>query len=538
MKMGKAEKNENPESRVLVFMPTGRDAPLVCRTLEEAGIFAVECRDAADLEENINAGAGAVLLAEEGLGDGALDRFAETFRQQPVWSDLPVILFASNPNNSERLLKLVGTCFNTTIVERPIRIAMLVSAVRAALRARTRQYQARDLLNQLEEADRQKDLFLATLSHELRTPLNSMLGWIKMLREKSGNSPELEHGLGVIERSTKAQIKVISDILFVSRAITGKLELEMEEIDLLTVVRAAMDIMRPSSEAKFIELEFSHDAGYQIRGDADRLQQVFLNLISNAIKFTPPDGKISVRLKGKGPNVEIEIADTGQGIKKEFLPYVFERFRQADSSYAREAGGLGLGLAIVHHLVELHGGEIAVKSDGIGCGATFTVSLPVLSAARTKGSPNGPEPEKSRSLPDRSPGEIHVLLVEDDADSREMLEVFFTQVKMKVTAVDSAAKALEAVKKLRPDVLVSDVGLPGEDGYELIRQIRELAPESGGAIPALALTGYASLQDRARAIEAGYQEHMAKPVDIDRLVELVKNLLAGKSVNGAKPEEL
>ena len=525
--MKNAKVSNNLEDRVLVFMPTGRDAPLVCQTLEEAEISAVPCADADDLEKKMSSGTGAVLLAEEALENGTLERLVETFNRQPVWSDIPVVLFASNAHNSEKLLKLVGTRLNATIVERPIRIAMLVSAVRGALRARERQYQARDLLNQLEQADHQKDLFLATLSHELRTPLNSMLGWIKLLRSKSDDSVDFEHGLDVIERNTRAQAKVISDILFVSRVITGKLELELEEIDLLPVVRTAIDIVSPAVEAKNIKLDFSFECGdCQVMGDADRLQQVFLNLLSNAIKFTPPDGRIEVRVTDTDSTVKIEIADSGQGIKAEFLPFVFERFRQADSSYTREAGGLGLGLAIVQHLVKQHGGKVSVKSDGENRGSTFTVTLPVLSVRETNSFPPPSSSEPAEPPSAQSLENVHVLLVEDDADSREMLEVFFKQFDMKVTAVENAGKALKAVKQFQPDILISDVGLPGEDGYKLIRSIRELAPEKGGEIPAVALTGYASLQDRSLAIEAGYQEHMAKPVDIDKLVELVKNLLA------------
>ena len=526
--------NHHLENRVLVLMPTGRDASLVCATLEKADIKAEPCADSHELTEKINAGAGAVLLGEEALAKETLEQISETFDSQPVWSDLPVVLFAGNAKNSERLLELVGARLNATIVERPIRIAMLISAVRGALRARKKQYQTRDLLNQLAESDHQKDLFLATLSHELRTPLNSMLGWIKLLRSKSDVEIDFDHGLDVIERNAKTQSKVISDILFVSRVITGKLELELETVNLLTVVQTAIDIMTPSVEAKKITLQTSFDSNIKpTTGDADRLQQVFLNLISNAIKFTPPYGQITVRVGGDDSNIEVEVADSGKGIKPVFLPYVFERFRQADSSYTREVGGLGLGLAIVQHLVELHGGTVDVKSDGENAGAAFFVTLPVTAKADADDSFDHDLSEQTETSARKLEG-VHVLLVEDDADSREMLKVVFTQYDMKTTAVESAAEALEAVKKIKPDILVSDVGLPGEDGYTLIRKIRQLAPEQSGDIPAIALTGYASSQDRTHALEAGYQEHLAKPVDIEILVELVKNLLNHKSTANQK----
>ena len=280
---------------------------------------------------------------------------------------------------------------------------MLISAVHGALRARERQYQSRNLLNQLAESDHQKDLFLATLSHELRTPLNSMLGWIKLLRSKSDSPIDLTRGLDVIERNARTQSKVISDILFVSRVITGKLELDLETVDLLAITQTAIDIIMPSIEAKHINLQTSFDSHIKpVTGDADRLQQVFLNLLSNAVKFTPPHGKIDVRVTGNDSNIEIEIADSGQGIKPEFIQFVFERFRQADSSYTREVGGLGLGLAIVRHLVELHGGTVDVRSDGENRGAMFTVKIPVSEKIETRNFSHQFSSEPSNRLNARS----------------------------------------------------------------------------------------------------------------------------------------
>jgi CheY-like chemotaxis protein/nitrogen-specific signal transduction histidine kinase len=404
---------------------------------------------------------------------------------------------------------------------------MLISAVRGVLRARERQYQTRDLLNQLEQADHQKDLFLATLSHELRTPLNSMLGWIQMLRGETGKQIDIKYGLDVIERNAKAQSELISDILFVSQVITGKLTLNMETVDLISVVQEAIDVIHPSAEAKKIQLRTLFDShSNQIKGNPDRLQQVFLNLFSNAIKFTPENGRVEVRINRAGSNVEVEISDTGQGIKPEFLPYVFERFRQADNSYTRQFGGLGLGLAIVRHLIEMHGGSVGVESAGENKGATFKIILPVITEQQTQQS-SGQNFGKSiaRSETESLLKGIRVLLVEDNEDSRDMLKIMFEQHGMETIAVDSAAAALSALKQIQPDILVSDVGLPGEDGYELIAKIRQLQPEQGGAIPAVALTGYASLQDRVRAFDVGYQEHLAKPVDIDKLLELVKKLV-------------
>lgn len=515
----------NLENRVLVLMPTGRDAALVCQTLDAAAISAEPCASADELEEKIQSGAGALLVAEEALKNGTLELLVESINAQPIWSDVPVVLFAGNAGNSEKLLELVGTRLNATIVERPIRITMLVSAVRGALRARQRQYQARDLLNQLEQADHQKDLFLATLSHELRTPLNSILGWIQMLNgEESRKHVNEKHALAVIERNARAQSEMITDILFVSRIITGKLTLELESVDLISVVESAIDILRPALDAKEINLQTSFDSNVgEIEGDPVRLQQIFWNLLSNAAKFTPPSGRIEVLVMKRDFDVEIKVSDSGQGIRKEFLPYVFERFRQADNSYTRQVGGLGLGLAIVRHLVELHGGTVSVESAGKGCGATFAVTLP----AAFSGKPEPDSPESDVQTPAEKanmPNGIRVLLVEDDEDSREMLKVVFEQGGIEIFAVDSAAKALESIAQIRPDVLISDIGLPNEDGYELIRRVRLLAPEQGGQTPAVALTGYVSMQDRNLALDGGYQEHLSKPVDIDKLLGLVEKL--------------
>ncbi len=521
--------SEDLENRVLVFMPTGRDAALVCATLEKADVSAQPCTDAKILEKEIAAGAGVVLMAEEGLQNGTLEHLIETFNRQPVWSDLPVVLFAGSANNSEKLLTSIGTRLNATIVERPIRVTMLISAVRAALRARQKQYQTRDLLNRLEESDRQKDLFLATLSHELRTPLNSILGWIQLLRGKA-DTIDANHGLEVIERNAKAQSEIISDILFVSRIITGKLTLNLKPIDLIPVVEEAVEVLLPSVQAKNIHLNVVFDPKIkQIKGDHERLKQVFWNILSNAVKFTPPDGQINVRAFVSGTQIEIEISDSGAGIEPEFLPLIFERFSQADSSYTRKVGGLGLGLAIVRHLVEIHGGEVSVASEGLGRGAAFTVKLPALAAQTADFAANGNSGKSAAPIETSKPTEgIHILLVEDNDDSREMLSVLFAQANLQITAVASAAEALAELERIKPDILISDIGMPDEDGYALIRKVRQFAPEKGGQIPAIALTGYASLQDRAAALKAGYHEHLSKPVDIDELLKLVKNILDEK----------
>lgn len=517
-------------------MPTGRDADLVRARLSAVGISAESCVNSEALLKAMSDGTGAVLLAEEAIESEVLDQLVELLESQPVWSDLPVILFSSHSRNAEFLLDKLGGRINVTIVERPIRITMLISAVRGALRARQRQYQTRDLLAQLEQADHQKDLFLATLSHELRTPLNSILGWIQILRSRKLAPAEIEHALEVIERNAHSQSEMISDILFVSRIITGKLEIKHEPIDISGIIRSVVEMIRPAAEAKSITLSVESDeyAPAPVEGDTERLQQVLLNLLTNAMKFTPDGGRVTLRLKRAGSNISISIEDTGQGINPQFLPYVFERFRQADSTYTRRIGGLGLGLAIVRHLVELHGGHVSAHSAGKDRGSTFTITLPVAGArrpaqttvsARHRGEPF---PEVGSKL-----AGLTALLVEDDKDSREMLTIALTICGVKVISAGSADEALGKVRELRPDVLVSDIGLPGQDGYDLIRKLRSLPSSDGGDIPAIALTGYVSVQDRKLALDAGYQDHLPKPVDTNRLIEL----LAGLVSNGSAPKK-
>ncbi len=506
-------------------MPTGRDADLVRVTLADVGISADTCESSEKLLAAFTESAGAVLIAEEAIRADSLKDFLEALEEQPVWSDLPVLIFSSHGRNAENLLQTLGSRVNVTIIERPIRITMLVSAVRGALRARQRQYQTRDLLLQLEEADRQKDLFLATLSHELRTPLNSIIGWIQILRTRQLDQAAIDRAIEVIERNAKGQSEMISDILFVSRIITGKLEIKHEPVDLGEVISEVVDIIRPSAEAKSLELtmETREYEPAPIEGDSERLQQVFLNLLTNAVKFTPDGGQIGISLRRTGANVLIEIRDSGQGINPEFLPYVFERFRQADSTYTRRIGGLGLGLAIVRHLVDLHGGTVVAHSDGKDRGSVFAIRLPIAESKRFATVNGTQRKEISAEVSSKLKG-MRILLVEDDKDSREMLAMVLSIYGVKVESAETAGEAVEKIKELKPDVLVSDIGLPGEDGYDLIRKVRGLPDRDGGNTPAVALTGYVSVQDRKLALDAGYEDHLPKPVDPNSLLEILVRL--------------
>jgi PAS domain S-box-containing protein len=381
-----------------------------------------------------------------------------------------------------------------------------------------------------EEANRMKDEFLATVSHELRTPLNAIVGWSHMLRTRSFDEATTARALETIERNAKSQAQIVDDILDVSRIITGKLRLNVQPLDLTAIVEAAMDSLRPAAEAKEIHLTAILDPDASpVSGDASRLQQVAWNLLANAVKFTPKNGHIQVRLERVGSQVELIVADTGQGIRADLLPYVFDRFRQGDSTSTRLHGGLGLGLAIVRHLVELHGGRVTAESGGEDCGATFTVKLPLMalhleryeSGRGRTGALSAPPPQEAPDL-----AGIKVLVVDDEPDTRDMLRTMIGQFGAQVKTAASGAEALRVFDEWPPDVIVSDIEMPGEDGYQLIRRIRQLAPERGGMTPAVALTAYARTDDRLRALSAGYQMHVAKPADPVELAVVIASLAA------------
>jgi signal transduction histidine kinase len=377
-----------------------------------------------------------------------------------------------------------------------------------------------------EEANRIKDEFLATLSHELRTPLNAILGWVQVLRTGKLDEAASARALETIERNSRAQAQLIADLLDVSRIITGKLRLDFRPVELPRIIDAVLESVRPAADAKDIQLALSLEPlGSPVLGDSDRLQQVVWNLLSNAIKFTPRGGRVEVRVCEARPNAVLQVSDSGVGIRPDFLPYVFDRFRQADGAVTRTHGGLGLGLSIVRHLVELHGGTVEVESEGEGRGTTFTVRIPLRSGVveeppleRTAASAQG-----VWSLPGLLEG-LHVLVVEDEADTRDLLVMALEQCGAEVSAFGSVPEALESFDRQVPHVLVSDIGVPLEDGYSLIRKVRSREPGRGGDVPAAALTAYARSEDRQRALEAGFQTHLAKPVDPSELIATVARL--------------
>lgn len=367
------------------------------------------------------------------------------------------------------------------------------------------------------EANRIKDQFLATLSHELRTPLNAIIGWSEMLLGGNLNEQETALGLRTIDRNARAQVQLVDDLLDVSRITSGKMRLQLIPVDLVEIAKAAMDVVRPAAVAKKIKLTGEwKGADVFVQGDPDRLQQVAWNLLSNAVKFTPARGRVTVNVEAdENGNGRLIVEDSGVGIPARFLPHVFDRFRQEDGSLTRSAGGLGLGLAIVRHIVELHGGTVAVESAGENKGATFAVELPSVSAQRQAGP--GSEPGSGE---DRLDG-VRVLVTDDQPDDRELLAMILGRQGAEVRTVSNGAEAIGVLQSWKPDVLVSDVAMPGKDGYTLIRNVRELPDHAVAGIPAIAVTAHARLEDRRRALESGFEYHIAKPIDRVRLIDAV-----------------
>ncbi|HEY0136034.1 MAG TPA: ATP-binding protein, partial [Nannocystis sp.] len=376
-----------------------------------------------------------------------------------------------------------------------------------------------------EDASRLRDEFLTTVSHELRTPLTAILGWVQMLRAGSVPPERRERALETVERNARAQAQLIEDLLDVSSILAGKMRLEVESVEVRAVVEAALETVRPSAEAKHVHLQATLAPAAAVMADCQRMQQVVWNLLANAVKFTPAGGHVHVLVERHEVDVEITVADTGKGIPRDFQPHVFERFRQADGATTRAHGGLGLGLSIVRQLVEMHGGTVSVFSEGEGRGATFTVRLPLAA----------PRPRPARVAPGRDPhgpglpappelAGLHVLVVEDEPDTGEMLRNLLEQCGLEVTLADSVATALDRFAERRPDLLLSDIGMPGEDGHVLIQRIRRLPAGHGGDLPAVALTAYARAEDRTRALLAGFDNHVAKPVDPGELLAVLASL--------------
>lgn len=531
------------EMRVLLVPTTARDANAIGKVLQRANIECQACSNLSALCTALGNGAAVVLVSEESLRDGHR-QLAACIASQPVWSDLPVIVLSRAGTESPFLSTLLSSLGNISVLERPVRVTTLLSVVRTAIRARSRQYQSRDHLvereqllaserrarSDAERASRIKDEFLATLSHELRTPLSAVLGWAQILATGATNETDVREGVKIIERNARAQKQIIEDLLDMSRIISGKIRLDVQPVDLAEVVQSAADTVHPAADAKEIRIKLILDplAG-KVSGDPNRLHQILWNLLNNAVKFTPKGGLVQVLLERVNSHLTLSVLDSGEGIDQEFLPYVFDRFRQANASITRKHGGLGLGLAIVKQLVELHGGSIRAMSAGPGLGSSFIVRLPLraIHASVEKGDSVAPYVEPNLhaiELNDVSISGIRVLIVDDEPDARALLKRLLEDKGAVVIVCTSAPEAMDSLKTEKPDVIVSDIGMPHEDGYSFIRRVRKQPHDCGGGIPALALTAYARAEDRVTAIVAGFQHHLTKPVEPAEFIAVVASL--------------
>ena len=391
-----------------------------------------------------------------------------------------------------------------------------------------------------EAATLAKEEFMSVVSHELRTPLNAILGWARMLQSGRTDALIIKKGLETIQRNAAIQTQLIEDLLDFSRIISGKLRLEVGQVNLAAVVRDAIDVVTPAANAKNIRLQTALDSSFEILGDAARLQQILWNLLTNAVKFTPADGRVELRVERFDSRVEITVSDTGQGISAEFLPFVFDRFEQMDKTRTRRNGGLGLGMAITRHIVELHGGTIGVESPGENLGATFTVRLPVTGARTGKISRGSERAERSKIvangnglLPDKAKrlNGIHTLIVDDEADARELITFILAEHGASVTTAATVSEAVEKFHTINPDLIISDIEMPDEDGFSLIEKLLDFNERERKNIPAIALTAHALPSERLEVLSAGYQKHLAKPIEPAELVAVVVKL-AGRNGRG------
>ncbi|MDP3719916.1 MAG: response regulator [Acidobacteriota bacterium] len=448
--------------------------------------------------------------------------------------------------NRQEALRLAQAELEQRIAERTRELASANVALSAEVEERRRIEQERVRLLtreqaarlEAEAANRLKDEFLATLSHELRTPLNAIMGWAHVLNQSTGDRPTVQRAADVIRQNATAQAQMIEDILDVSRIVGGRLVLDARPVQLREVIDDAIDSLAPASAAKNIQIVRRLADGVLVHGDRDRLQQVVWNLVSNALKFTPKGGRIEVELQDADGDAAIRVTDTGIGIASDFLPFVFDRFRQANSSKSRRHSGLGLGMAIVRHLVELHGGTVSAESAGEGKGATFRLRLPrgadLPRVAETAAARVEDRDEEDAAL-EHLHG-VHILIVEDDADSRNVLALLLRKLGALVEAVASAREALDRLTARRPDVLVSDIGMPDEDGYSLIRQVRQMPADLARKLPAIALTAYARRQDAEAALGAGFDCHLPKPVAPAELIRAIKGIVEASNLSSRKPQ--
>jgi signal transduction histidine kinase/ActR/RegA family two-component response regulator len=513
------------ELRLLILAPTLKDATLTSRVLEQEGILCLICPDLATMCERLEQGAGALLLPEEAIGPARPDCLLEALERQPPWSDLPILVLARQGADSAAVAQAMDLLGNVTVVERPTRISALISAVRTALRARQRQYQIREHLDEraraeeaLREADRRKDEFLAILAHELRNPLAPIRNSLHILRATGSGGSGVPEIAEMMERQVNHMVRLVDDLLEVSRITRGKIELRRERIDLATIVQSAVETCRPFIERSDHHLVVSLPAEpITLEVDQVRLAQVLTNLLNNAAKYTDAGGRIELTVRREDPWVTIEVRDSGRGIPGHMLPRVFDLFTQVEDSSERTQGGLGIGLTLAKTLVEMHGGRIEAHSEGPGRGSRFVVRLP----RRTSGVAS------SRATPLRADqpsalSQRRILVVDDNRDAADSLAMVLGLLGAEVSAAYDGQQALAAIVGVHPSIVFLDLGMADMDGYEVARRIR--ARRDLDDVTLIALTGWGQEKDRRNSRAAGIDHHLTKPVDIAALSILLGSL--------------
>lgn len=504
---------------VLILGPTPSDSSVASTVIQEAGLNALACENLSTLCDAMASGCGTIVIAEEALAVNEITLLQSILSHQPAWSDIPVILLTNG--NAHEATEVLSKSGNISLLERPFARLTLIQAVVVALRARKRQYQVKELLEQQALATQKRDEFFATLSHELRTPLNVILGWIDILKnEKKDFSTKLT-ALEILDRNAHIQKGLIDDLLDISRIVTGKLVFEFKPMSLSDIVKSTIEAFTPRAHAKNITIVIvSVDYGLTVMADEQRISQVLSNLLTNSIKFTPDGGKIWVKLEKKDAHCVLSVKDNGQGVETSFLPFIFDRLKQEDMSTTRTHGGLGLGLAIVSHIVQEHKGMIQATSEGRGKGMCVSVTLPLLTQEIKR-----PRIQSEIQLTPNILAGVKVLVVDDSQDILFLLKLWLGKAGAEVKLAHTANEALNEIQKFKPDVFVSDIGMPDIDGYQLLSKIRELPDQHARNVPAIALTAYAREEEKARALNTGFQMHISKPISNYQLVTAVSTMV-------------
>ncbi|MFY9826700.1 MAG: ATP-binding protein [Thermoanaerobaculia bacterium] len=506
------------EKRVLVLAPTGRDAVLACQLLSTLDVPSQACAGADELFREIGAGAGAVVVADEALQPRTTPGLLDALSGQPPWSDLPLLVFTRG-ESSEHILELLAPLGNATVLERPVRLSTLASAVKAALRARRRQYEVRDLLERQAEADRRKDEFLAMLGHELRNPMAAIRNALWVLDQVGSKDERAIRQRETIQRQTRHLVRMVDDLLDVSRVTLGKIILKRHAVDLREVADRCLADLGMAALAAGKELALTtHLESVIVLGDPVRLEQVLCNLMQNAIKYTAQGGSLSLTVRTEDEEGVVRVKDTGIGLSPEMLQTIFEPFAQVESSRQRSEGGLGLGLPLVRSLVALHGGRVEAVSDGPAQGSEFIIHFPLL---RVEEKPRSLRRPTVRAFQEPAAG-MHVLVVEDNHDGRESLRDLLEIWGHEVTLAEDGLEGVDKALSVHPDVALIDIGLPGLDGNEVARRIRSAVGRD--EISLIAMTGYGQPEDRRRALQAGFDRYLVKPVDPAILAQLLAEM--------------